>query len=151
MSRTRSDAVATLARWRALQEAVAEGAARRAVAGAHLARDVREAAEGQANAIDARCVVALGAGPLDLAMLGVMGALSSQAREVLADREAEEREANDARDGALAAQYAAHVRTRVVTTRHARLLAEERDADEKRLFDRMAALIAATPQEGRHD
>lgn len=151
MSRSHHAAVATLVRWRSLQEAVAETASRRALAEVHMARTAREHAEASADAIDARRVQALSTGQLDMGLLDALGVFAAHARDALAARDAALTEAEAHRDEAIARQWEARTQTRVASTRHARLAAQERDAEDKRIFDRMAALIAATPREHADD
>lgn len=142
MSDTALSAVSTLLRWRAFREALAE---RDRIA---VAAELREAV---ARRDEARSIAAgvarhrealLSAPDLDLGLLQRVAACEMRALDDVSDRldalNACERRHEDAR----ASHLRARADVRVAETRHARLSAAAADLEEKRMFDRMASLVA---------
>lgn len=151
MSGKQSSAIRTLVRWRAFQEALAERERQQTSAREARAKSVLDEAEAVAAAIRSRRDELLGARTIDLAVLQAVGEFERIAAD---DVQARTDALNDARrenEEAVSAHMQARSRSRVAETRLDRVVAQERDLDEKRLFDRMASLIAAGAMEKRHD
>lgn len=136
------EAVSSLVRWRAFREALAERDRDAAAAAVRAAERCRDDAVAAAEAIARRRESVLTATNLDLALLEAVAAFETRALDdaaACADAFAERTRAHAlARD----AQLRARADVRVAESRHGRLLAEAADREEKRMFDRMASLIA---------
>ena len=151
MSANRSVAIGKLVRWRAFQEAIAERAYQQASAQALEAQRATESAQAAADAIVQRRDALLAERAIDLALLQAIGDFEMQAAEFVRQRRDAQREAERVRDDALAAHLEARARTRVAETRFDEVAAQERDQEEKRMFDRMASLLVAAGGGSSHD
>lgn len=144
-------AVSSLVRWRAFREALAERDRDAAAAAVRAAAQSRDEAQAAAEAMGRRRESMLTAPNLDLALLQAVAAFETVAlddaaacTDALAERTREHALARDA-------QMHARGDVRVAKSRHGRLLAEAADHEEKRMFDRMASLIAAATGDDSHD
>lgn len=151
MSQKQSQAIRTLVRWRAFQEALAERESRQASARVVRAQTAVDQAQGVADAVQRRRDALLAEHAIDLGLMLAIADFEQRAWDEVRARtdvlEGAERE----RDQALAAHLQARTRTRVADTRRDRVVALENDQEEKRIFDRMASLIAAGSKETYHD
>lgn len=151
MSEMRSLAIRKLVRWRAFQEALSERESRRAAARVARAQDALDAARASADAVARRREDALSQGAIDLGLLRALGEFEQRAHDEVRDSDEALRRAIEAREEARSAHVNARSRLRVARTRGDREAELERDREEKRLFDRMAALIAVRATENDHD
>jgi hypothetical protein len=151
MSNERSRAIGTLVRWRAFQEALAERESLRAAALAAAAQSALDASEAVAEAISRRREGLLGGGAVDLGMLQAIAEFEHRARDQVRDRRDSSTKAKKSRDEAVALHLSARSRLRVAETRCDREITIESEREEKRVFDRMAALIVASAVEKKHD
>lgn len=144
MSARYAPAISTLVRWRAFEEALAERSCQQASARVLAASDAHEKACAAADAIARRRDELLSAGALDLTLLQAVAEFEGLARDEQARRLDALRERERQREEAIAAHVDARTRTRVAETRRDRVVAEARDQEEKKLFDQMASLLAAS-------
>ena len=151
MSAKQSTAIRTLVRWRAFQEALAERECQQASARVLEARAAVDEAQSVVDAIRSRRDELLGAQALDLGWLRAVDEFEQRAAEVVRARTDALDEASRVRDAALSEHLQARAHSRVAGTRCDRVVLQENDLEEKRLFDRMASLIAVGTMESRHD
>lgn len=144
-------ALASLVRWRAFREALAERDREAAAAQVRTAQTRCDDADAAVAAIARRRDAVLSAPQLDLDLLQAVSAFETRAlddaascADALADRERGLERACDA-------QLRARADLRVAESRHRRLVAEEADREEKRLFDRMASLMAVANGDSSDD
>jgi hypothetical protein len=151
MSRKPSHAIRTLVRWRAFQEALAERECQQASLRVVEAQNVVNEAQAVVDAIERRRDELLAERIIDLGLMSEIAGFEQRAWDVVRIRTDAHDEAMHAREQALAAHLQTRTRTRVAEARCDRVVALENDQDEKRMFDRMASLIAAGTKEARHD
>lgn len=151
MSRKASQAIRTLVRWRAFQEALAERECQQATARVVEAKAAVDEAQAAADTVQRRRDALLAERSIDLGMMLAIADFEQRAWNEVRNRTHALEEAERAREQALAAHLQARTRTRVAETRCDRLVALENDQEEKRIFDRMASLIAAGAKEANHD
>ncbi len=151
MSQKPSHAIRTLVRWRAFQEALAERECQQASLRVVEARNAVDEAQAVVDAIEKRRDELLAERIIDLGLMSEIAGFEQRAWDVVRTRTDALDEATQARDQALAAHLQTRSRTRVAETRCDRVVAAENDQEEKRMFDRMASLIAAGTKETRHD
>lgn len=151
MSAKQSTAIRTLVRWRAFQEALAERECQQASARVLEARAAVDEAESVVAAIRSRRDELLGAQALDLGWLRAVDEFEQRAADEVRARTDTLDDANRVREEAVSEHLQARSRSRVAETRCDRVVMQENDLEEKRLFDRMASLIAVVAQENRHD
>lgn len=143
MSRKPSAAVATLLRWREFEEARASETFLRRCHETGLALERMQQAQAALDAIHARREQVLADQRVDLSLLQAIDAFEAQAWSRLDTRRDEHAAALRQQQAAQDQHVAARAGTRVAETRHERLRAEEREQEEKRMFDRMADLYAS--------
>jgi hypothetical protein len=151
MSAKQSTAIRTLVRWRAFQEALAERECQQASARVLDAQSAVDEAQSVATAIQHRRDELLGARALDLGLLQAVDEFEQRAADDVRARTDTLDDANRVRDDAISEHLQARARSRVAETRCDRVVLQENDLEEKRLFDRMASLIAVGAMENRHD
>lgn len=151
MSAKQSTAIRTLVRWRAFQEALAERECQQAAARVLEARAAVDEAQAVVDVIQRRRDELLGAQALDLGWLRAVDEFEQRAADEVRARTDTLDAANRVRDDAVSEHLQARSRSRVAETRCDRVVMQENDLEEKRLFDRMASLIAVVAQENRHD
>jgi hypothetical protein len=151
MSQKPSQAIRTLVRWRAFQEALAERACQQASVRVVEAQTAVDHAQAVADAVQRRRDELLAERAIDLGLMLAIADFEQRAWDEVRARTDVLDGAKRGREVALAAHLQARTRTRVADTRCDRVVALENDQDEKRIFDRMASLIAAGPKEARHD
>lgn len=151
MSQKQSQAIRTLVRWRAFQEALAERECQQASARAVAAQISVDEAQAVADTVERRRDELLAERSIDLGLMLAIADFEQKAWDEVRIRTEALDEANGERDQALAAHLQTRSRTRVAETRCERVVALEDDQEEKRIFDRMASLIAAGAREARHD
>lgn len=151
MSRKQSQAIRTLVRWRAFQEALAERECQQASARVVAARIAVDEAQAVADTVERRRDELLAERAIDLGLMLAIADFVQRAWDEVRIRTEALDDASRERDQALAAHLQARSRTRVAETRCERVVALEDDQEEKRIFDRMASLIAAGAKEARHD
>lgn len=151
MSAKPSHAIRTLVRWRAFQEALAERECQQASARVVEAQAAVDQAQARADAIERRRETLLAEPAIDLGLMSAIADFEQRAWDEVSARTGALDEATHAREQALAAHLQARTRTRVAETRCDRVVAQENDHEEKRIFDRMASLIAAGTKETHHD
>lgn len=151
MSRKASHAIRTLVRWRAFQEALAERECQQASLRVVEAQNAVDDAQAVVDAIEKRRDELLAERVIDLGLMSEIAGFEQRACDALGVRNDVLAEARHAREQALAAHLQTRTRTRVAEARCDRVVALENDQDEKRMFDRMASLIAAGTKETDHD
>jgi hypothetical protein len=151
MSRKPSHAIRTLVRWRAFQEALAERECQQASLRVVEAQGAVDAAQAVVDAIEKRRDELLAERVIDLGLMSEIAGFEQRAWDEVRVRDDALGEAIHARAQALAMHLETRTRTRVAEARSDRLVAMENDQDEKRMFDRMASLIAAGTKEIDHD
>lgn len=143
MSDTALAAVSTLLRWRAFREALAERDRIAVAAELHEAGDRRDEAQSVAAGVARHREALLSAPNVDLGLLQRVAACETRALDDVRDRLDALVACEQRHDDVRAAHLRARADVRVAETRHARLSAEAADLEEKRMFDRMASLVAA--------
>lgn len=143
MSDTALVAVSTLLRWRAFREALAERDRIAVAAELHEAGARRDEAQSVAAGVARHREALLSAPNVDLGLLQRVAACETRALDDVRDRLDALAACEQRHDDARAAHLRARADVRVAETRHARLSAEAADLEEKRMFDRMASLVAA--------
>lgn len=151
MSRKPSHAIRTLVRWRAFQEALAERECQQASLRVIEAQTIVDEAQAVVDAIERRRDELLAERIIDLGLMLEIAGFEQRAWHEVHIRTDALDEARHTREQALAAHLQTRTRTRVAKARCDRVVALENDQDEKRMFDRMASLIAAGTKETRHD
>jgi hypothetical protein len=144
MNQRHAPAISTLVRWRAFQEAVAERVCQQAAGRVLESATALQSARTDADVIVRRRSEMLDAGMIDLGLLQIVAEFERKAWDVVDARRETLRMHERERDDALAEHLAARTRTQVAETRRDRVVAEARDQEEKRLFDRMASLLVAS-------
>jgi hypothetical protein len=151
MANDRSQAIDKLRRWRAFQESIAQREHRRALVSAAEAEKAVEEAKRVAEMIESRRHHLMAAPSLDLGLLYAVSEFEQMAWDkVHACVEASD-QADIVRDRARERHAQARSRTQVADARHERIAAIDQDAEDKRIYDRMAALVAALPMRASHD
>jgi hypothetical protein len=151
MSQKPSHAIRTLVRWRAFQEALAERECQQASARVVEAQAAVDEAQAVADAIERRRDALLAERAIDLGLMLAIADFEQRAWDEVRARTGTLDEARQARELALSAHLQTRSRMRVAETRCDRVVALENDQEEKRIFDRMASLIAAGTKEAHHD
>lgn len=151
MSRKPSHAIRTLVRWRAFQEALAERECQQASLRVVEAQSEVDEAQAVVDAIEKRRDELLAERVIDLGLMSEIAGFEQRAWDEVRVRNDALGEARHARAQALTAHLQTRTRKRVAEARSDRLEAVENDQDEKRMFDRMASLIAAGTKETDHD
>lgn len=134
---------ARLARWRGLQELEAQtryiGEAAMAAERSRSLEQVEQLVSELAGERDRQ----LDAGELDMVRLGLIDSLEHDARELRARREIELEEATQRKEQSMLAYVEARSKTRVVRSRHERIVHDEALTEEKRISDHSADMVAA--------
>jgi hypothetical protein len=151
MSQKQSQAIRTLVRWRAFQEALAQRECQQASAQVVQAQNAVDEARAVADEIEHRRDALLAERSIDLGLMVAIADFEQRAWDEVRSRTETLDAAERARELALAEHLQTRTRTRVAGTRCDRVVALENDQDEKRIFDRMASLIAAGTKEAHHD
>ncbi len=151
MSQKPSQAIRTLVRWRAFQEALAERECQQASARVVEAQLAVDEAQAVADTVERRRDELLAERSIDLGLMLAIADFEQRAWDEVHARTDVRDEAERGREQALAAHLQIRSRMRVAETRCDRVVALENDQEEKRIFDRMASLIAAGAKEARHD